>query len=120
MKFKKFGKRLTAAVLTMTMATQFSAPTIQAAAASTTEYMSELILSYGRTDKEAKDWLIQNGYTVLNQNLNQGGEGGSEALSWLGLSSEKRSVYLGYKTTTDPKEAITDMKIMKKNIFLKI
>ena len=115
MKFGKFGKRLTAAVLTMTMAIQFSATTMQAAAASTTEYMSELILSYGKTDKEAKDWLTKNGYTVLNQNLNQGGEGGSEALSWLGLSSEKRSVYLGYKTTTDPKEAITDMKIMNMN-----
>ncbi|MCR4646549.1 MAG: hypothetical protein K5695_14270 [Oscillospiraceae bacterium] len=36
-------------------------------------------------------------------------------MSWAGLASEKRSVYLGYKTTDKASEAITDMKIMNMN-----
>ena len=114
MKWKNIGLKLTTAAVTAAMGLQMAVQPIQAAAAST-QYLSEVIISYGNSDQEAKDWLTQNGYKVVNQNLNEGGEGGSDAFSWLGLASERRSVYLGYKTTTDPDEAITDMKIMNMN-----
>ena len=112
---KRIGLKLTAFVLTAAMAMQLPLQSLQAAAATKTEYLSEVVISYGKNDDEAKNWLTSNGYKVVNQNLNEGGEGGSDALSWMGLSSEKRSVFLGYKTTTDSAEAITDMKIMNMN-----
>ncbi len=114
MKWKNIRLKLMTAAMTAAMGLQMTAQPLQASAAST-QYLSEVIISYGNSDQEAKDWLTQNGYKVVNQNLNEGGEGGSDAFSWLGLASEKRSVYLGYKTTTNADEAITDMKIMNMN-----
>ena len=114
MKWKNIGLKLVTAAMTGIMGLQMTAQPLQASAAAT-QYLSEVIISYGRTDAEAKNWLTQNGYKVVNQNLNEGGEGGSDTFSWLGLASERRSVYLGFKTTTNPDEAITDMKIMNMN-----
>lgn len=64
-----------------------------------TEYISELRISTAKTDAEAINWLKENGYKVVyDKDLNEGTENGA--------------VRLGYKTTTDPKKAITDMKFM--------
>ena len=79
---------------------------IAANAADKQEYISEVFLSYGETYNDAKDWLEKNGYTVLDQDLN---EDADAALS------TKRSVCLGYKTTTDKDEAIRDMRAMNMN-----
>ena len=62
-----------------------------------------MIISYGKTADEAKQWLTDNGYEVLDKNLNEGADD---------TFSTKRAVYLGYKTTNDADEAITDMKLM--------
>lgn len=59
--------------------------------------------------------LRTNVYTVLDQNLNESAEGGGSLLSYFGVGSEKRSVYLGYKTTTEKEDAITDMRVMNMN-----
>ncbi len=66
-------------------------------------YVKEFFLSYGSTDEEAKKYLTDNGYEVIDHNLN---EGADDAIS------KKRAVYLGYKTTDKSDEAITDMKLM--------
>ncbi|MBR2402676.1 MAG: hypothetical protein IKB01_07910, partial [Lachnospiraceae bacterium] len=71
---------------------------LQVLAANNSKYIKEVRVSYGETEEEAKSWLKQNGYTVLEQNLNAG--------------TGKNCVYLGYKTTTNVKEAITDISIM--------
>lgn len=71
---------------------------LQVLAANNSKYIKEVRVSYGETEEEAKSWLKQNGYTVLEQNLNAG--------------TGKKCVYLGYKTTTNVKEAITDISIM--------
>ena len=77
------------------------------------EYISEVYLSYGDTPNKAKQWLKDNGYTVLDQDLNENAAGG---ISWLGITfSGERCVYLGYKTTTDEDEAIRDMRAMNMN-----
>ncbi len=73
------------------------------AASSGKKYVKEVILSYGDTEDEAKQWLTDNDYEVLDNNLNQGADS---------TLSTKRAVYLGYKTTDKKDEAITDMKLM--------
>ncbi len=73
------------------------------AASSGKKYVKEVILSYGDTEDEAKKWLTDNDYEVLDSNLNDGADD---------TFSTKRAVYLGYKTTDKADEAITDMKLM--------
>ena len=63
------------------------------------EYIKEVRISTASTEDDAKQWLIQNGYQVLDVNLNQ--KSGGDA------------VYMGYITTTNPDEAITDMAVMQ-------
>lgn len=77
---------------------------LQAFAASTsTTYISDLKLSYGHDAAEAKGWLTNQGYTVIDTDLNEKADGTFQS---------KRCVYLGYKTTKKADEAITDMKTM--------
>ncbi len=66
-------------------------------------YVKEMIISYGKTEEEAKSWLKDKGYKVIDNNLNEGADD---------TFSTKRAVYLGYKTTSKVSEAITDMKVM--------
>ncbi len=73
------------------------------AASSGKKYVKEVILSYGNTADEAKQWLTDNGYEIVDSNLNDGADD---------TFSTKRAVYLGYKTTDKASEAITDMKVM--------
>ena len=76
-----------------------SALPITAFAAGAKQYIKEVRISTASTESEAKQWLITNGYQVLDVNLNQ--------------KSNGDAVYLGYITTTNPDEAITDMAIMQ-------
>ncbi len=74
-----------------------------AASSSKKTYVKETILSYGKTADEAKKWLTDNGYAVLDYDLNEGADD---------TFSTKRAVYLGYTTTENADEAITDMRLM--------
>ena len=74
-----------------------------AATGSKGKYIKEVVISYGNTADEAKQWLTDNGYEVLDYNLNEGADD---------TFSTERAVYLGYTTTNDADEAITDMKLM--------
>ncbi len=73
------------------------------AASSKATYIKDVVISYGDTEDEAKNWLTENGYEILDNNLNEGADD---------LISDKRAVYLGYTTTNDAEEAITDMRLM--------
>ena len=68
-------------------------------AAGEKEYIKEVRISTASTEAAAKQWLTDNGYRVLDVNLNQ--KSGGDA------------VYMGYIATTNPNEAITDMAIMQ-------
>ncbi|MBO5941233.1 MAG: hypothetical protein J6R18_08585 [Kiritimatiellae bacterium] len=68
-------------------------------AATKQEYVKEVRISTASSESAAKQWLVDNGYQVLDFNLNQ--------------KSNGDAVYLGYTTTTDPNEAITDMAVMQ-------
>ena len=93
----KIRTRILTLILTVLML--ISALPITAFAATKTEYIKEVRISTAATEDEAKQWLVANGYTVFDFNLNQ--------------QSNANAVYLGYITTTDPKEAITDMAVMQ-------
>ena len=69
-------------------------------------YVGEVMVGMGETAEAAKKALTDAGYTVLDRNLNEGA--GST------LKTEK-FVYLGYRTTTDVNEAITDLAVMNMN-----
>ena len=71
--------------------------------ADTPDYISEIKIGMGKTEDEAKAAL--KGYVILDTNLNKDAGGGT------GSKGEK-AVYLGYKTTSDKKDAITDLALM--------
>ena len=77
----------------------FAALPVTAFAAGKTEYIKDFRLSTAKTEEEAKQWLVDNGYTVLGTNLNK--------------DTKKDPVFLGYKITYDANEAITDMAVMQ-------
>ncbi len=76
------------------------------AASSKQKYIKDMIISYGDTADEAKSWLTDNGYTVLDYDLNEGADTGM---------STKRAVYLGYTATDDASEAVRDIRLMNMN-----
>ncbi len=73
------------------------------AASSKSTYIKDVVLSYGKTADEAKAWLTENGYEILDYDLNEGADD---------VFSTSRAVYLGYTTTDNAEEAITDMRLM--------
>ena len=69
-------------------------------------YISEVMVGMGETPKEAKKALTDKGFTVLDRDLNEGA--GS-------VYKTDKYVYIGYKTTKDANEAITDLAVMNMN-----
>ncbi len=99
-------KKTLSALISVILAFAICSSTCSSAFAATfgsKTYVKETVLSYGNTDDEAKKWLTDNGYEVVDNNLNEGADA---------TLSTKRSVYLGYKTTDNADEAVTDMKLM--------
>lgn len=58
-------------------------------------FISDLMVSAEKSESTAKSNLTSQGYTVINQDLNQNAGG--------------HYIFLGYKTTTDPRQAITGL-----------
>ncbi|MCQ2468663.1 MAG: hypothetical protein MJ100_02495, partial [Ruminococcus sp.] len=100
---KKIGLRMVSAALGAMLT--FTNP-MQAFAAAKQKYVSDVILSYGNTEEEAKKWLTDNGYEVVDKNLNENADS---------VFDKARAVYMGYRTTDMASEAITDMKTMNMN-----
>ena len=93
----KFSTKLISMLLSLLMV--FSALPIVTFAATEKTYIKEVRISTAADEATAKQWLTENGYLVLDVNLNQ--KSGGDA------------VYMGYITTTNPDEAITDMAVMQ-------
>jgi hypothetical protein len=93
----KFSTKLISMILALLML--FTALPITAFAAAEKTYIKEVRISTASDESTAKQWLTENGYLVLDVNLNQ--KSGGDA------------VYMGYITTTNPDEAITDMAVMQ-------
>ena len=85
-----------------------------ARAAESGKYIKEIRIGMGETEDEAKKELEEEGYTILKDDagnyadLNEGA--GSKSVFKKGANDKK--VYLGYKTTSEPGDAITDIAVM--------
>jgi hypothetical protein len=111
-------KRLTAGIMTMVMLGTSSLvnmmPQTAKKAEAATLYISEVKVGMGETADEAKKELEKEGYTILkdssgnNADLNDGA--GTSSMFKEGAND--KIVYLGYKTTEDPNDAITDLAVM--------
>ncbi len=95
MKILKSIRMIVALVLTLTMIALV--PLNTAAAANNGKYVSEVYVAYGKDAEEAKKTLSDKGFTPVEGNLNDGG---------------KTYSMLGYKTTNDIRESITDLAVM--------
>ena len=96
MKLLKSVRILVALVLTLTFIALVPMNTV-AAAANNGKYVSEVYVAYGKDAEEAKKTLSDKGFTPVDGNLNDGG---------------KTYAMMGYKTTDDIRESITDLAVM--------
>ena len=90
----KLLKVLISMILVVTMCMTMMMP---ASAGRVTYYLSDLKMAEAATEDEAKKMLTDAGFTVLDKNLNPGGD---------------KAVYLGYKKSKNVDDAITDVKVM--------
>ena len=80
-------------------------------------YISEVRVGMGSTSEEAAKELLEEGFTIIKgddgkyADLNE--KAGSNSVMKKG--KKNRIVYIGYKTTDDPKKAITDLAVMNMN-----
>ena len=63
------------------------------------KYLSDIKLFYAEDSDEAKETAEKEGFTFLNNNLNEG-------------TGKDTEVYLGYKTTTNEDMAVTDIRML--------
>ena len=121
---KKYFKRLTAIMMVLIISSITSvAGFVPKRANAATEdeksgkYLSQIMIGMGDTEKEASKELEENGYIILKDesgkkaDLNEGA--GDDNILKRGAS--KKIVYLGYKTTANIDDAITDMAVMNMN-----
>ena len=93
----KLSKILISMLLVVTLCMTMVMP---ASAGRVTYYLSDLKMAEASTVDEAKKLLTDEGFTVLDKNLNPGGD---------------KAVYLGYKKSKNVDDAITDVKVMNMN-----
>ena len=112
---KKLLMAITSAVLCMTML--ILAPTqIVASAADNTEkkYISEVKVGMGVTSDQASKELLDEGYTILKDDNGNYADLNKDAgaASPMKAGPNQKIVYLGYKTTSNAGDAITDLAAM--------
>ena len=95
MKLLKSIRMTVALILTLTMIALVPLNTV--AAANNGKYVSEVYVAYGKDAEEAKKTLSDKGFTPVEGNLNDGG---------------KTYAMMGYKTTDDIRDSITDLAVM--------
>ena len=99
MKILRFAKTLTALVLTLTVIMLLPLQTVSAAE-NNGKYISEVYVAYGKDADEARKTLRNKGFTPVESNLNDGGN---------------TYAMMGYKTTNNIRESITDLAVMNMN-----
>ena len=107
----KLLTKLSVAALAVSLAVATPNKAAPVMAASSTKYISEVKVGMDKTEQGAVKELLEEGYTILSKDgkyadLNE--EAGSNDI----MARGQKKVYLGYKTTTNPNEAITDLAVM--------
>lgn len=116
---KKITKRMLAVILAVVMAA--IVPLTQATQAEASDgttgkarYISEVRIGMGETEDEAKKELEADGYTILKDSSGNLADLNVDAGSKSALKrgANDKIVYLGYKTTDNASEAVTDLAVM--------
>ena len=106
---------LTSALLCMTMLVIGPAQVLASAADSNEQkYISEVKIGMGETSDQASMELLEEGYTILKDDGGEYADLNKDAGSKSPLKEgpNQKIVYLGYKTTAEASDAITDLAVM--------
>lgn len=97
---------VTACLLFSNQPWTFAAAAVNKDVQNSKEYLSEIKMFYGRTESDARGYCTSEGYIFCPENLNKG-------------ANTDIGAYLGYKTTRDPDDALTDITLldMKKSHY---
>ena len=100
----RLWKRLVAGLMVMVITLVFSCVRGKAAEKTTT-YIKDfkLYIDENKDPAAVKDWFEKNNYTMIEGNLNEDASGNLK---------QEVGVYLGYSTTTNSREAVTDIAVM--------
>ncbi|MCR5202881.1 MAG: hypothetical protein K6D02_07340 [Lachnospiraceae bacterium] len=104
--FSKFLKKVVSCGLIAALVTTspIGVKSSEVVSAGTTKYIKEVVLSYGKTENDARNWLKNNGYEIVNGDLNKGTDTSNK---------DTNVVLMGYKTTTDVNDAVRDISLME-------
>ncbi len=104
----------TSALLCMTMLVLGPTQVIASAAGNEQKYISEVKIGMGETSDQASKELLADGYTILKDDSGNYADLNKDAGSKSSLKKgpNQKIVYLGYKTTSDANDAITDLAVM--------
>ena len=115
---KRISIIITSVILCVTMLILGPAQVAASAAESAKKtYISEVKVGMGKTSEEAAKELLTEGFTILTDDsgkyadLNK--DAGSKSI--LKEGPNQKIVYLGYKTTENARDAITDLAVMNMN-----
>ena len=97
-KFQKVFKSILCVILTLAMLSTITVNVLAEAEESKVEYLKDVRLIYADSVKDAKT-KVPEGYKMLEDDLNKG-------------AGTDDKVFFVYSTTTNPEEAITDIKMM--------
>ena len=113
---KKLIMALTSVILCMTMLIGAPAQLV-ASAAGGKKYISEVKVGMGETSDEASKELKSGGYTILTDDKGNYADLNKDAgtSSTMKKGPNQKIVYLGYKTTDDVNDAVTDLAVMNMN-----
>ena len=105
---------ITSMLLCMTMLVLSPAQVAASAADSGKKYISEVKVGMGKTSEEASKELLEEGYTILADDKGNYADLNEDAgtTNELKEGPNQKIVYLGYKTTDDAGDAITDLAVM--------
>ena len=111
---KKLLTIITSALLCVTMLVLSPAQVAASAANSGKKYISEVKVGMGETSEEASKELLEEGYTILADDKGNYADLNEDAGTGNALKEgpNQKIVYLGYKTTDDASDAITDLAVM--------
>ncbi len=111
---KKLLMAITSALLCMTMLVLGPTQVIASAAGNEQKYISEVKIGMGETSDQASKELLADGYTILKDDSGNYADLNKDAgaKSTLKEGPRQRIVYLGYKTTADANDAITDLAVI--------
>ena len=114
---KKLLTIITSALLCVTMLVLSPAQVAASAADSGKKYISEVKVGMGETSEEASKELLEEGYTILADDKGNYADLNEDAGTGNALKEgpNQKIVYLGYKTTDDASDAITDLAVMNMN-----